>query len=162
MSDSKEFYFYFSTSDCRVFFNYILFHGRQMREFRLALPHHQDGKISGVNRRIADAREYQRYASDVVQVAVGYDERLYFVFPFFKVSRVGYDIVHSGCGFVGKMHTGINNNDVFADFYGGHILADFFHSSEWNDADYAGSRRGNISVFPATGIFILVLRAKRS
>src|SRR3989344_4502493 len=108
-----------------------------MREFRLTLSHHQDGKISGVDRRVPDAGENQRHAADVVEVSMSDDERAYFIFTLFEVGRIWDDIVHSRGSFIGKMHTGVNDDNVFADFYRGHILADFFYTAEWNNPNYS-------------------------
>src|SRR3989338_1020339 len=93
---------------------------------------------------------------------VRYDERAYFFFSFFKIGRVGDDIVYPGGRFIGKVHTRVNHNDIFPDLYSSHILAYFFHSSQWNDADYASSRRRNAYVFRAILVFILSFPAKRT
>src|SRR3989338_2576799 len=158
---SEKSRFYFSKGGSFVFFHYYFFHGWKVGEFRLTLSHHQYGELSRIDGRVADAREYQRYPSDVVQVPVSDDERAYFFFAFFEVSGVRNDIIHSRRRFVREMHAGIYDNDVVSCFYCRHIFAYFFHSSQRNNTYYSGFRRRNFFT-TASEIFMLTLGVKRA
>ena len=81
----------------------------------------------------------------MVQVRVRDDERAYFVLAFFQVSCIGNYIVHARRRFVGKMHAGVNYDNVVADFYYGHIFSDFFHSAQGNNANYSFFRQGDFA-----------------
>ena len=73
----------------------------------------------------------------MIQVSVGDKESANFILAFFQVSGVGDDIINPWSRFSGEMHTGVNDDDVVVNFYRGHILADFFHATEGDDADVA-------------------------
>src|SRR3989338_4404814 len=129
-----------------------------MRKFCLTLSHHQDRKISGINRRVANTGKNYRHAANMIQMSVRDDKRAYFIFTFLQISCIRDHIVHSRRLLVREMHPCVNHDNIIPDFYRGHIFTDFFHPAEWDYPDYPPLWFWN---FSATLVVILIFFHKR-
>ena len=68
----------------------------------------------------------------MVQVTVGDNHCAYFGLSFFQIFGIWQDIVYTRSVFIFELETYINDDDVIAIFYDGHITTDLFHTSKWH------------------------------
>ena len=106
-----------------------------MRELFLALFNHDPGKSAGVDRRVANAITDVWKTTDVVKVSVSDNDGFYFFLSILKILCVRENIVDSWSILLLEHKTAINNDDVIIELYDGHVTADFFYTTKWNDAN---------------------------
>ena len=151
MCDTKKADTKFSCINDGIFLDDMSIKWGKMRKFFLAFLHHKDRKISGIKRRIADTTHDKRNTADMVEMSVCYEHCSDFVFAFLEICGVWNYVIYTGSIFCFKLHSCVDNYNIVSDFYGGHIFADFFDSTERNYSNNSFFWWGNQICFVTHG-----------
>lgn len=73
------------------------------------------------------------HAADMVFMAVREHQTADFVFVLFEIGDVGYDEIDPGHIVRREYQSRVHDNDILAEFKGGHVLADLAHAAEEPD-----------------------------
>lgn len=122
---------------------YLAYDDRRGLKFLLAFLDHFAGETARVDMRIADAVHHIGNATDVVEVAVRYEESAYFIAALLQVAGVGENVIDARRIILGEGKAAIEYEYIVAEFYGRHVAAYLFHASERDDADGVFARRGD-------------------
>ena len=95
------------------------------------------GQRRGIDGHARKVRQHVWQAADVVLVRMRNQEGLEHVLTLAQVGHVGHDEVDAEHLFVGEHQAAIDHDDLVVRFENGHVLADFAHAAEGQDAQRA-------------------------